>query len=420
MYPASTSAAAGDGEGDGEAAEGHHQEEGEQEVDTTHGYGEGADDEVAVAHADDAELLLEPADEEPDQQSGQHGHQADEHPLGEEGAPQLPVGHPHAAEDEDVATLVDDQQREGGDEAQRGYEHDEREDEVDAEPLGAEYLEVEGLLVVAVFDGEGSGGLTVGEELDFFLGFPGVGAGTELEGEGGALVGGVVHQLADEGDVAHHEAAVDVLLDEEVGGGVGVGDVEGLVHRETYRGGAALGDVDGGRGVGEEVHAEFVEDVGADDDAVGLASGEAEKVLPFVEEGVEARDGAIVAVDAAKGYDGLAVGVGDPGGFGGDLRHLGNAADRGEVEVGGAEGLAPGGFDDEFGVEGVEEGLGEFADAVVDGEDDDQRGSAHEEADEGNPRDDVDYRLLAAGEKVADGDKGLELHCFSRRSMFSI
>lgn len=54
-------AAAVDGEGHGGAADGHDEKEGVEEVDGAHGHGEGADDEVAVAHAHDAELLLQEA-----------------------------------------------------------------------------------------------------------------------------------------------------------------------------------------------------------------------------------------------------------------------------------------------------------------------------------------------------------------------
>ena len=62
--------------------------------------------------------------------------------------------HAHTAQHENILAFVEDEQRERGYEAEGGDEDDEREDKVDAEPLGAVNLKVEGLLVVAVLDDE--------------------------------------------------------------------------------------------------------------------------------------------------------------------------------------------------------------------------------------------------------------------------
>lgn len=149
---------AADGEGDGEGADGHHQEEGGEEVHGAHADGEGADNEVAVAHADDAEGLLQPADDEAQHQAQHHGHGADEQSLGQEGPPDGAALHAHGTQNEDVVALVDDQQRQRRHEAQRRDEHDERQHQVDAQALRAVDLVVQRLLVVPVLDQEWLGG----------------------------------------------------------------------------------------------------------------------------------------------------------------------------------------------------------------------------------------------------------------------
>ena len=243
-----------------DGADGHNEEEGEQEVDGAHGYRESADDEVAVAHAYDAELLLQEADDEAQQQSGHHGGGADEHTFGTEGAPQTLLREPHALKGEDVMALVDDKQRQRGHKAEGGDKYDEREYEVDAQSFGAEYLVVERLLVVAVFDGDEFGGK--GSQAFLYFGY--VGVRGEFEGQGADLVRGVIHQVADEVDVCDDVLPVDVLLDEEVAGRIGVACVEGLVYGKAHRCGATFGNVYGGRHVGVGPHGEGVVDFTAE------------------------------------------------------------------------------------------------------------------------------------------------------------
>ena len=86
---------------------------------------------------------------------------------------------------------------------------------------------------------------------------------------------------------------------------------------------------------------------------------------------VESGDATVVVVDTAQAHDGLVAAVGEPCGLVDHLCHSldgveGGDVGEGKLEVGGMEGLAAGGLDDEFGVEGAEEALGEVADAVVD------------------------------------------------------
>ena len=250
--------------------------------------------------------------------------------------------------------------------------------------------------------------------------------GLQFEGQGGDFVGGVVHQLAHKVDVGHHILPVDVLLDEEIAYGIGIAGVEGLVHGVAHGGGATAGDVDSCGAVGEEAHAEFVVYLAPYDEVVESAEGFvllAEQVGAFVEQGVEARDAVVVGVDTSQTYDGLVVAVGEPGGLGDHLRDTLDVGVGGEgvvVDIGGMEGLAFGGFDDELGVEGAEEPFGQLADAVIDREDDDEGCGADKQANERYPRYHCHYRLLLMREEVAHRYEAFELHCLRRRLMLSM
>ena len=227
--------------------------------------------------------------------------------------------------------------------------------------------------------------------------------GVQFEGDGGALVGRVVHQATHEVDVGHHILPVNVLLDEEVADGVGIAYVEGLVEGVAHAGGAASWNVDGGRSGGVQAHAEFVVYFAPDNEVVEPASQVVlfgEQIGAFVEQGVEAGDAAVVTVHAAQAHDGLIVAVGEPSGFGDYLACCLAMADDGVVgDVGGVKGLAFLGFDDQLGVEGAEEAFGELADAVVDRKDDDEGGGADEQSDERYPRYHCHHRLLLVRER---------------------
>ena len=96
---------------DGEGTDGGDHKEGEEEVGAAHGNGEGGDDEV-VAHFDNAELLLQQADEKADQQTCHHAHGGNHHPFDAEDAAYLALLHAHAAEGGNVFAFVQNQQGE--------------------------------------------------------------------------------------------------------------------------------------------------------------------------------------------------------------------------------------------------------------------------------------------------------------------
>ena len=423
------------GKDDGQAAQGKDHGEGEQEVGPPHGHGEGGHHEVAT-HLHDAETLLQEADDKAQKQPGDNPDGGNHHPLDAEDAAYLRDLHPHAPQDGDVLLLVHDEQREGGHKVEGGDKHYERQYEVDAQPLAAEDFIVDGLLLETISDGE-----AVAKQCLHPLLCLGLGRRGEGDGQGGALVVGIVGELAHEADVGHHIAVVDVLLDIEVAARHSIGGVQCLFHGDTH-GDPPFGDVHCHRHIGGFADAEVVVHLGPEDEEVELLSptpggqgvlvrfrpgrhGGLQPIDAFVEQGVEAGHPGVGLIDAAEGHDSLVVAVGDPGVFlhylrhGGHFRHLLQLL---EGHVGGVEGLAFGWLDEEFGVEGVEKALGEDTNAVIDAEHHNQCRGADGDADKGYPRDDIDDRLLLAGEEVAPGDEEPQMplsHCLRSRSMFS-
>ena len=112
-----------------ERADGHDEKEGKKEVDSTHGHRESTDDKIAIAHTDNAKLLLEETQDKTEHQTSHGGKSTYEQSFGKEGTSQVTTLHTHRAKDENVVSLVDYQQREGRHKAESGDEHDERQNE---------------------------------------------------------------------------------------------------------------------------------------------------------------------------------------------------------------------------------------------------------------------------------------------------
>ena len=92
----------------------------------------------------------------------------------------------------------------------------------------------------------------------------------------------------------------------------------------------------------------------------------------------------MVSSSATKSDNGLVVAVGHPGVLlyhAADGLHSRQLRESIVVKLGGVECLALGGLNHQMGVEGVEKGLRQLADAVVDTQHDDERHGAYRDAD---------------------------------------
>ena len=196
--------------------------------------GVGIDDEraLAVAEAYEAVLLLQPAEQQAQENANDSAQKRDEATLEEEDTRYLAVGGAEVAQRDDVVALVDDEHGEGADDVETGYDEDEGEEDVGHELLDLHDAEGVVLLLVAVVDVEaavgqadhaGFDGLEIAAGLEAQL-QRGKTAGlveeTAREVEGGEYVLLVVLGLLDAEDDA---GRVELVLDEAVGG---VGHVE--------------------------------------------------------------------------------------------------------------------------------------------------------------------------------------------------
>ena len=395
------------GEDYGKGGNAEYQHEGEEEVGEVHLDGEGVDNEISVAHLDDAELLLEETADKSQSDAYDDAYGGNEQSFDGEGPAYGGGRHSHGFEYVDVALLVDDEQRERGDEAEGGDEYDEGEDEDDGETLGAENLEVERLLFVAVFYGYFAGGRAEFFDL-LFEGFLVFRSGIDCEG--GAFVGGIFHEGADQVDVGENVFFVNFLLYLEDSGGMGGGTVEGVVEGKAEAAGA-MGDMNHHGAVAEGLDAEGVGYLAAEKRIINLVFAEDR----FSEEDQTVQMGGmeVFLIYAAELYDGLVLVVGDPGVF----FHYGvsgfYAVEGLDFLVGnGGEGngLSTGGLHYQGRVEYVEERLSEGSDSVIDGEYHDKRHGAYRDTDERDPGDDVYDGLSATGKEVSSCYEKFGLH----------
>ena len=137
-------------------------EEDNQHVEIMNADGIGVDNVAAVgiAHPDEAELLLQQAQQQACTDAQQSAENADHAAFEEEDTRYLVVGCTQIAERCNVITLVDDEHRERAYNVKAGHNEDEREEDIGHELFNLHNLERVGLLLIAVFYGKtGSGNL---------------------------------------------------------------------------------------------------------------------------------------------------------------------------------------------------------------------------------------------------------------------
>ncbi len=94
--------------------------------------------------------------------------------------------------------------------------------------------------------------------------------GFKFECQRGHLVGIIAHQLTHKVDVGDDILPVDVLLDEEVGHGIGITDIKSFVGGVPDSSGASLGDMYCCRHGGRNRHCKVMEDLSTNNEGLGL------------------------------------------------------------------------------------------------------------------------------------------------------
>ena len=117
-------------------------------------HGVGVDDERAlgVAQGDDAELLLQPAEEQSHDDAHDGSDGRDEPPLEQEDGRHLAVAGTEGTQRLHVVALVDDEHRERADDVEAGHDEDEGEEDVGDELFDLHDAEGVVLLLIAVAD----------------------------------------------------------------------------------------------------------------------------------------------------------------------------------------------------------------------------------------------------------------------------
>ena len=162
-----------------EEADGEDGDEDEHHVPGMDAHGVGVDDERALglSQGDDAELLLQPAEEQSHDDAHDGSDGRDEPPLEQEDGRHLAVAGAEGTQRLHVVALVDDEHRERADDVEAGNEQDEGEEDVGDEFLDLHDAERVLLLFVAVEHAVAFA--ERGNQVGFHL--VGVGVGAELE-----------------------------------------------------------------------------------------------------------------------------------------------------------------------------------------------------------------------------------------------
>ena len=371
----------------------------------------GVDHEGATAGAelDEAEGLLQPAEEQAKEYAYDGSDNGDETALEEEDACYLMIAGSEVAQGDDIVLLFDDEHRERTDDVEASYHEDEGEEDVGNELLYLHDLERVVLLLEAVADIEAVAGYLL------YLGLHAVEVAAWLQAQlerrdavflleeiAGKLEAGddVVLVVLGLTDAEQDTRRVELVLTES---GSGVGHVElSLTLRSIDGHGILVGDA----------CAEFLCQTDARNAVVHVSGMELELAVAneyFVDVGqtievvIDTLDGDH-SLTRAKGGQGL---VFETVGGNVDSRQLAYLHERGVV---GVDCLAAHGCDLQLRVERCEERRHEVVEAVEHGERDHQGHGCHDNADNGDGADDVDGVGRLLGEEVAAGDVKREIH----------
>lgn len=323
------------GKGDSQKGENQYNKQRIDEVLPAHGDRECVGYEIS-SHLDDAKLLLNPADDKSYHLTGHDSHQGYHDAFGKECATQIGVIHTHAAQGVDVLSLVDDEERKTGYKIQSGNKYYEAEYEHHAQSLALEHLVVKGLLLEAVAY------LVVVSYKRLYLLLDFVEMAWVLQGDGKSrnLVLVIVHQLAYKVGMSHNIAVINILLQIEAAGRIGMTRIEGLAHRHSYAA-STLGDIDCEQTVGIGRDAQIVVDLASEYEIVGLLldgtglvvgvnglEGVAQTIASLIEHRIETRHLVVVVVYATQLDNSLVMLVGYPGILLDEGAHLVDAIER--------------------------------------------------------------------------------------------
>lgn len=134
-------------------AHGYHRDEDDRHIRIVHAERIGVDNERAtgLAHADNSELLLQPAQQQTESCADNSADNGDETAFNEEYLPYQTVRCSKIPQCPDIVLLIDDEHRERTDDVEAGYDKDEREEDIGDNLLNLHYAERVLLLLEPVF-----------------------------------------------------------------------------------------------------------------------------------------------------------------------------------------------------------------------------------------------------------------------------
>ena len=174
------------------------------------------------------------------------------------------------------------------------------------------------------------------------------------------------------------------------------------------------------RHIGAQPHTQLIIYFRTDNQAVSLAIGKGQRVFALMHQRVKTCHRSIYAVDTPQGDNNLSFTIGQPSCLTNNLRGGLDAINPFKVDIGHVKRLTLGRLDNQFWVKSTEKALGQFADAVIHRQHNNECSCADQQPNKRNPRYGMYDRLLPACKKVTYSDEPFKLHCFSSRSMFSI